>query len=46
LRIRDVYPEPDFYPFRIPDLGSRIKRANKTCNAFFVAINFTKLKII
>jgi hypothetical protein len=29
LRIRDVYPgsripDPDFYPSRIPDLGSRI----------------------
>jgi hypothetical protein len=25
LRIRNVYiPDPDFYPFRIPDPGSRI----------------------
>jgi hypothetical protein len=24
LRIRDVYPDPDFYPSRIQDLGSRI----------------------
>jgi hypothetical protein len=48
-------PDPDIYPFRIPDPGSRIpdpKTAtkesgeNKFVNPFFVAINFTKLKII
>jgi len=50
LRIRDVYPEsripdPDFFPSRIPDLGSRIldltiKRGGKnfiSCLTFFVA---------
>jgi hypothetical protein len=45
-------PDPDFYPSRIPDLGSRIpdpktaikERGEKTsCHTFFVAINFTKL---
>jgi hypothetical protein len=61
LRIRDVYPvsgipDPDFYPFRIPDPGSRIpdqKTATKergekkfVVKPFFVATNFTKLKII
>jgi hypothetical protein len=49
-------PNPDFYPFRIPDLGSRIpdpKTATKerglkklVVKPFFVATNFTKLKII
>ncbi len=48
-------PDPDFYPSRIPDLGSRIpkqqqKRGVKkiSCNTvpFYVATNFTKLKII
>ncbi len=58
LRIRDVYPEsripdPDFYPSRIPDLGSRIpnpKTATKERGEkklvvipFYVATNFTKL---
>jgi hypothetical protein len=48
-------PDPDFYPFRIPDPGSRIpvpKTATKergekkiNCQTFFVATNFTKLKI-
>jgi hypothetical protein len=58
LRIRDVLfiPDPDFYPFRIPDLGSRIpdpktattERGEKkfVVKPFFVATNFTKLKII
>jgi hypothetical protein len=57
-RIRDVYPgsrieDPDFYPSRIPDLGSWIqKQQQKTgvnkffCQTIFVATNFTKLKII
>jgi hypothetical protein len=49
-------PDPDFYPFRIPDLGSRIpdpKTATKergeknfVVKPFFVATNFSKLKII
>jgi hypothetical protein len=46
-------PDPDFYPFRIPDLGSRSKNSNKregennsVVKPFFVATNFTKLKII
>ncbi len=45
--------DPDFYPSRIPDLGSRIqkqqqKRGMKKLDVipFFVATNFTKLKII
>jgi hypothetical protein len=57
-RIRDVYPgsripDPDFYPSRIPDLGSRIpdpKTATKERGekkfvviSFYVATNFTKL---
>jgi hypothetical protein len=62
-------PDPEFYPSRIPDLGSWIsdpgsrildlgswipdpktaikERGEKiSCHTFFVAINFTKLKII
>jgi hypothetical protein len=49
-------PDPDFYPSRIPDLGSRIpdpKTATKERGGkkfgvitFYVATNFTKLKII
>jgi hypothetical protein len=49
-------PDPDFHPFRIPDPGSRIpdpKTATKqrgdkkfAVKPFFVATNFTKLKII
>jgi hypothetical protein len=49
-------PDPDFYPSRIPDPGYRIpdpKSATKErsgkkicCHTFFVATNFTKLKII
>jgi hypothetical protein len=49
-------PDPDFYPSRIPDLGSRIpdpKTATKDrgekfffVKLFFVATNFTKLNII
>jgi hypothetical protein len=58
LRIRDVYPrvpDPDFYPSWIPDPGSRIpdpktalkeRGEKKLVVTFFVAINFTKLKII
>jgi hypothetical protein len=46
-------PDPDFYPFRIPDPGSRIpdpKTATKergekkfVIKPFFVVTNFTKL---
>jgi hypothetical protein len=49
-------PDPDFYPSRIPDPGSRIpdpktvtkERGEKkfVVKPFFVATNFTKLKII
>jgi hypothetical protein len=49
-------PYPDFYPSRIPDLGSQIpdpKTATKergekklVVKPFFVAKNVTKLKII
>jgi hypothetical protein len=49
-------PDPDFYPFRIPDPGFRIpdpktvtkERGEKklVVRPFFVAPNFTKLKII
>jgi hypothetical protein len=44
-------PDPDFYPSRIPDLGSRNsnkRRVNKNLlsNLLVVATNFTKLKII
>jgi hypothetical protein len=48
-------PDPDFYPSRIPDLGSRIpdpktatERGEKKFFVipFYVATNFTKLKII
>jgi hypothetical protein len=49
-------PDPDFYPSRIPDLGSQIqdpKTATKERGEkkivvipFYVATNFTKLKII
>ena len=49
-------PDPDFYPPRIPDLGSQIpdpKTATKERGdkklvviPFYVATNFTKLKII
>ncbi len=44
-------PDPDFYPSRIPDLGS--KNSNKERGEkklvgipFYVATNFTKLNII
>jgi hypothetical protein len=46
-------PDPDFYPFRIPDLGSRIQKQQQkrgvkkfVVKPFFVATNFTKFKII
>jgi hypothetical protein len=49
-------PDPDFYPSRIPDLGSQIpdpKTATKERGekkfaviTFYVATNFTKMQII
>jgi hypothetical protein len=40
-------PDPDFYPFRIPDPKTATKeRGGKLFQPFFVATNFTKLKII
>ncbi len=46
-------PDPDFYPYRIPDLGFRIQKHTKErgekfffIKHFFVATNFTKCKII
>ncbi len=46
-------PDPDFYPSRIPDPGSRFQKQqqkrgvkNFCCHIFFAATNFTKLKII
>jgi hypothetical protein len=47
-------PDPDFYPSRIPDLGTRIQKQQQKrwvkkkffVTTFYVAKNFTKLKII
>jgi hypothetical protein len=48
-------PDPDFYPSRIPDCGSRIldpttaakeKGGKICCPTFFVAPDITKFKII
>jgi hypothetical protein len=47
-------PDPDFYPSRIPDLGSRIQKQQQKRGGekkfvvitFYVASNFTKLQII
>jgi hypothetical protein len=42
-------PDPDFYPFRIPDPKTATKERGEKkllSNLFFVATNFTKLKII
>jgi hypothetical protein len=46
-------PDLDFYPSRIPDLGSRIQKQQQkrevkkvSCHTFFVATNLTKLNII
>jgi len=42
-------PDPDFYPFRIPDPKTPTKERGEkklVVNPFFVATNFTKLKII
>jgi hypothetical protein len=51
LQIWDVYPGSrilNFYPYRIPDPKTHQKRGVKKvgCHTFFVASNFTKLKII
>jgi hypothetical protein len=46
-------PDPDFYPSRIPERGSRIQKPlqkrgvkKKFCQTFFEATNLTKCKII
>jgi hypothetical protein len=42
-------PDPDFYPFRIPDPKTATKERGEKkigCQSFFVGTNFTKLKII
>jgi hypothetical protein len=47
-------PDPDFYPSRIPDLGSRIPKQQQKRGLkknffvipFYLATNFTKLNII
>jgi hypothetical protein len=42
-------PDPDFYPFRIPDPKTAIKERGEkkfVVKSFFVATDFTKLKII
>jgi hypothetical protein len=40
-------PDPNFYPFRIPDPKTATKeRGEKKFVVKFVATNFTKLKII
>jgi hypothetical protein len=42
-------PGPDFYPFRIPDPKTATKERGEkklVVKPFFVATNFTKLKII
>jgi hypothetical protein len=42
-------PDPDFYPSRISDLGSRIQKQQQKRGVkinFYVATNFTKLQII
>jgi hypothetical protein len=46
-------PDPDFYPSRIPDVGSQIQKQQqkrgvkkKFVIPFFVATNFAKLNII
>jgi hypothetical protein len=43
-----VYPDPDFYPSWIPDPKTATKERVKIIVVipFFVAINFTKSKII
>ncbi len=46
-------PDPNFYPFRIPDFGSRIQKQQQERGEkifvvipLYVATNFTKLKMI
>jgi hypothetical protein len=42
-------PDPDFYPFRIPDPKTATRERGEkkfVVKRFFVATNFTKLKII
>ncbi len=42
-------PDPDFYPFQIPDPKTATKKRGEkklVVIPFIVAINFTKLKII
>jgi hypothetical protein len=42
-------PDPDFYPFRIPDPKTATKERGEkkfVVKPFFVSTNFTKLKII
>jgi hypothetical protein len=42
-------PDPDFYPFRIPDPKTATKERGEkkfVVKPFFVGTNFTKLKII
>jgi hypothetical protein len=46
-------PDPDFYPSRILDPGSRLQKPQEKrgvkkicCHIFFVVINFTRLKNI
>jgi hypothetical protein len=42
-------PDPDFYPFRIPDPKTATKERGEkkfVVKPFFVATNYTKLKII
>jgi hypothetical protein len=44
-----LIPDPDFYPFRIPDPKTATKERGEkklVVKPFFVATNFTKLKII
>jgi hypothetical protein len=50
-RIRDVYipypgsriPDPDFYPSRIPDLGSKNSYKKNCCHTFFYSHKFNKI---
>jgi hypothetical protein len=44
LRIRDVYPDPDFYPSLIPDPD--LTTATKKEGNFLTATNMSKIKII
>jgi hypothetical protein len=49
LSVLGSVADPDFYPFRIPDPKTAIKERgekNFFVIPFFIATNFTKLKII